>query len=59
MSKLLNEILSRENMLLAYRKVISNKLLENKINVSSLSKGVYILKIKTDEKVFENKFIKE
>ena len=25
MSKLLNEILSRENMLIAYRKVISNK----------------------------------
>jgi uncharacterized delta-60 repeat protein len=41
------------------KKITSNKLLENKIDVSSLSKGIYILKIKTGEKIFENKFIKQ
>lgn len=41
------------------KKITSNKLLENKIDVRSLPEGVYILKIKKDKKIFENKFIKE
>jgi uncharacterized delta-60 repeat protein len=41
------------------KQITSNLLQEYKIDVRFLSTGIYILKIKTDEKIFENKFIKE
>ena len=40
-------------------KIISGKILGNKIDVMNLRKGIYIVKIKTNEKMFDSKFIKK
>ncbi len=41
------------------KKIISRSDMENQINVSKLSKGIYVLKANTDEGVFTSKFLKE
>lgn len=41
------------------KSILKGKTNENQINVNSLLKGVYILKIRTEEKIFNQKFIKE
>lgn len=44
---------------LVSKKIAATSLKENNINVSNLSNGVYILKIKTDEGVLTGKFVKQ
>ena len=42
------------------KKVLDNRMIDNKINVESLSKGTYILVLKdTDGKSYSQKIIKE
>lgn len=54
-----NEIIKQINILdIAGRKTLTPNLINNQIEVSSLSKGVYFLEIKTENKVHREKFIK-
>ena len=41
------------------KSITKGKINESQINVNSLSKGIYILKVKKEEKIFNQKFIKE
>lgn len=59
-SLLENEIVNEYEIYnLLGKKIISNKLIENQIDVSYLSKGVYLLKLQTNGGVLNSKFIKE
>lgn len=40
-------------------KVINTKLIDGKINVSQIQKGIYILKVVTEKAVYQEKFIKK
>ena len=41
------------------KSITKGKINENQISINSLSKGIYILKVKNEEKIFNQKFIKE